>query len=102
MFIVPVNTAGSCTGLFPLSLVCPASCILSLYYPFSPKPNIMIRESPEAFLASLKSHAPDPKLPLDSVRKGLSAFYAGMQEETVMGSDHQIERVSIHDGLKGI
>lgn len=62
----------------------------------------MIRESPETVLATLKSHAPDPKQPLDAVRKGLSAFYAGMQEETVMGSDHQIERVSIHDGVKGI
>jgi monoterpene epsilon-lactone hydrolase len=62
----------------------------------------MIREAPEDFLATLKSHAPDPKQPLDAVRKDLSAFYARMQEETVMGSDHQIERVKIRDGLKGI
>ena len=62
----------------------------------------MIRESQEDFLATLKSHAPDLKQPLASVRKDLSAFYAGMQEETVMGSDHHIEGVAITDGLRGI
>jgi acetyl esterase/lipase len=62
----------------------------------------MIRESPEDFLATLKSHAPDPKQPLASVRQDFSAFYAGMQEETVMGSGHHIEAVTIRDGLRGI
>ena len=62
----------------------------------------MIRESPEDFLATLKSHAPGPELPLASVRQNLSAFYAGMQEETVMGSDHHLEGVAIRDGLRGI
>jgi monoterpene epsilon-lactone hydrolase len=62
----------------------------------------MIRESPEDFLTTLKSHEPDPQQPLSSVRQDLSAFYAGMQEETVLGSDHHLERVAIHDGLKGI
>ena len=62
----------------------------------------MIREPPEDFLATLKSHAPDPKKPVASVRQDLSAFYAGMQEETVMGSDHHLEGVAIRDGLRGI
>jgi monoterpene epsilon-lactone hydrolase len=62
----------------------------------------MIRESPEDFLLTLKSHAPPINQPLPSVRKDLSAFYAGMQEETVMGSDHHIEGVAIRDGLRGI
>jgi epsilon-lactone hydrolase len=62
----------------------------------------MIRESPEDFLLTLKSHAPDAKLPAASVRKDLSAFYAGLQEETVMGSDHHLEGVAIRDGLRGI
>lgn len=62
----------------------------------------MIRESQEDFLATLKSHAPDLKQPLASVRKDLSAFYAGMQEETVLGSDHHLESVAIRDGLRGI
>jgi len=62
----------------------------------------MIRESPEDFLATLKSHEPDTKQPMDAVRKDLSAFYAGLQEETVMGSDHRIEGVSIKNGLRGI
>ena len=62
----------------------------------------MIRESQEDFLATLKSHAPDPKKPLASMRKDLSAFYAGMQEETVLGSDHHLESVAIRDGLHGI
>jgi acetyl esterase/lipase len=62
----------------------------------------MIRESPEDFLATLKAHEPDPKQPLASVRKDLSAFYAGLQEETVMGSDHRLEGVTIRDGLRGI
>ena len=75
---------------------------ITLYYPFPPTPNIMIRESPEDLLATLKSHEPDPLTPLASVRQDLSAFYAGMQEETIMGSDHQLERASIRDGLKGI
>ena len=75
---------------------------ITLYYPFSPTPNIMIRESPEDLLATLKSHGPDPKKPPASVRRDLSAFYAGMQEETVMGSDHQVEQVPIRDGLHGI
>ncbi|RPI37305.1 MAG: hypothetical protein EHM53_10915 [Methanoregulaceae archaeon] len=62
----------------------------------------MIRESPEDFLATLKSHAPDLKQPLTSVRKDLSAFYAGMQKETVMGSDHHLEAIAIRDRLQGI
>jgi acetyl esterase/lipase len=62
----------------------------------------MIRESPEELLASLKAHAPDPAQPLASVRKELSAFYAGIQEATVLGSDHQLERVTIREGLRGI
>jgi acetyl esterase/lipase len=62
----------------------------------------MIRESPDNLLAILKSHEPNPAQPLASVRQDLSAFYAGMQEETVMGSDHHLERVPIRDGLKGI
>jgi epsilon-lactone hydrolase len=77
-------------------------CTITLYYHLSPKPNIMIRDSPEDLLAILKTHAPDPKQPLASVRQDISAFYAGMQEETVMGSDHHLERVAIRDGLKGI
>jgi acetyl esterase/lipase len=36
------------------------------------------------------------------VRKDLSLFYAGMQEQTVMESGHHIEGVSIHEGLRGI
>jgi monoterpene epsilon-lactone hydrolase len=62
----------------------------------------MIPESPGDVLATLKAHAPDPEKPFTSVRKELSAFYAGMQEETVMGSDHQVEQVPIRDGLHGI
>jgi acetyl esterase/lipase len=62
----------------------------------------MIREPPEDFLATLKSHAPDLKKPMASVRQELSAFYAGMQEETVLGSDHRLEGVAIRDGLRGI
>jgi monoterpene epsilon-lactone hydrolase len=62
----------------------------------------MIREPPEDLLATLKAHAPDPKQPLASVRQELSAFYAGMQEQTVMESDHHIEGVSITNGLRGI
>jgi epsilon-lactone hydrolase len=62
----------------------------------------MIRESPEDFLATLKSHAPDLKKPLASVRQDLSVFYAALQEETVMGSDHHLEGVAIRDGLRGI
>lgn len=62
----------------------------------------MIRESPEEILAALKSHAPRPEEPLASVRKDLSAFYAGMQEEIIMGSGHHIEGVTIRDGLRGI
>jgi acetyl esterase/lipase len=62
----------------------------------------MIRESPEDFLAALKAHEPDPEQPLALVRKDLSAFYAGLQEETVMGSDHRLEGVTIRDGLRGI
>jgi acetyl esterase/lipase len=62
----------------------------------------MIRESPEDFLATLKSHEPDPKVPLASARKDLSAFYAGLQEGTVMESDHRVEGVSIKNGLRGI
>ncbi|MDD1684779.1 MAG: alpha/beta hydrolase [Methanoregula sp.] len=62
----------------------------------------MIREPPEDLLATIRSHAPDPKQPPASARKDLSAFYAGMQEETVLGSDHQLEQVTIRDGLKGI
>jgi len=62
----------------------------------------MIREPPEDFLATLKSHAPGPDLPPASVRQDMSAFYAGMQEQTVMGSDHRLEGVTIRDGLRGI
>jgi epsilon-lactone hydrolase len=63
----------------------------------------MIREPPEEdLLTILKSHEPDQKQPLAAVRKDFSAFYAEMQEETVMGSDHQLERVVIRDGLYGI
>ncbi len=62
----------------------------------------MIRESPEDFLATLKSHAPDPKKALASVRQDLSIFFAALQEETVMGSDHHLEGVSIQNGLRGI
>jgi len=62
----------------------------------------MIREPPEDLLTTLKSHYPDAKQPLAAVRKDLSAFYAGMQEETVMGSDHHLEGVSIQNGLRGI
>jgi monoterpene epsilon-lactone hydrolase len=62
----------------------------------------MIPESPGDFLVTLKAHAPDPEKPIASVRKELSAFYAGMQEETVMGSDHHLEGVAIRDGLRGI
>jgi acetyl esterase/lipase len=62
----------------------------------------MIRESPEDLLATLKSHEPDLQQPMESVRKDLSAFYAGLQEETVMESDHRIEGVSIKNGLRGI
>jgi acetyl esterase/lipase len=62
----------------------------------------MIHESPEDFVTLIRSHAPDPKKPLASVRQDMSAFYAAMQEETVMGSDHHLERVPIRDGLKGI
>ena len=62
----------------------------------------MIREPPEDLLSLLKSHAPDPTQPLATVRKDLSVFYAGMQEETVMGSDHHVEGVSIQNGLRGI
>lgn len=76
--------------------------ILTLYYPASLTQRIMIRESPEDFLATLKSHEPDLQQPLASVRKDLSLFYAGMQEKTVMESDHHIEGVSIHNGLRGI
>ena len=43
-----------------------------------------------------------PKFPSPSVRGDLSVFYAGMQEETIMGSDHHIEGVAIRDGLRGI
>jgi len=62
----------------------------------------MIRESPEDFLATLKSHVPDLNQSPASVRKDLALFYAGMQEKTVMESDHHIEGVSIRDGLRGI
>jgi acetyl esterase/lipase len=62
----------------------------------------MIRESPEDFLATLKSHTPDPKQSLPALRQDLSAFYAAMQEETIMGADHRIERAVIHEGLRGI
>jgi acetyl esterase/lipase len=62
----------------------------------------MIHESPEDFVTLIRSHAPDPKKLLASVRQDMSAFYAAMQEETVMRSDHDLERVSIRDGLKGI
>jgi epsilon-lactone hydrolase len=62
----------------------------------------MIRESPEDFLATLKSHAPDPKKALASVRQDLSIFFAGLQEETILGSDHRLEGVSIQNGLRGI
>ena len=64
----------------------------------------MIREPPPAedLLSILKSNAPDSKRPLAFIRQDLSAFYASMQEETVMGSDHRLEQVTIRDGLKGI
>jgi len=62
----------------------------------------MIRESPEDFLCTLKSHEPDLQQPLASIRKDLSVFYAGLQEKTVMESDHHVEGVSIHNGLRGI
>jgi acetyl esterase/lipase len=62
----------------------------------------MIRESPEDLLTTLKSHVPDPTQPLAAVRKDLSVFYAGLQEEIVMGSDHHLEGVSIRNGLRGI
>lgn len=62
----------------------------------------MIRESPEDFLRTLKSHEPDLQQPLASLRKDLSVFYAGLQEKTVMESDHHVEGVSIHNGLRGI
>jgi epsilon-lactone hydrolase len=62
----------------------------------------MIRESPEDFLAVLRTHALDPKKPVASVRQDLSAFYAGVQEETVLASDHHLEQVPIRDGLRGI
>ncbi len=62
----------------------------------------MIRESPEDFLRTLKSHEPDLQQPLASLRTDLSVFYAGLQEKTVMESDHHVEGVSIHNGLRGI
>jgi epsilon-lactone hydrolase len=62
----------------------------------------MIREPPEDLLPVLKSHTPDDKQPLATVRRDLSLFYAAMQEETVMGSDHQLERVVIREGLSGL
>ncbi|HSQ93392.1 MAG TPA: alpha/beta hydrolase [Methanoregula sp.] len=62
----------------------------------------MIRESPEDLLTTLKSHVPDPTQPLATVRKDLSVFYAGLQEEIVMGSDHRLEGMSIRNGLRGI
>ena len=69
---------------------------------FLTQTNIMIREAPEDFLAILKSHAPDPKKALVSVRQDLSVFFAALQEETVMGSDHRLEGVAIQNGLRGI
>jgi len=62
----------------------------------------MICESPEDLLATLKSHTPDPQQTPASMRQEVSAFYAGMQEETVMGSDHHLESVVIQNGLRGI
>ncbi len=62
----------------------------------------MIRESPEDLLATLKSHAPDPKKSLASVRQDLSIFFASVQEETVLGSDHHLESVPIRNGVRGI
>jgi acetyl esterase/lipase len=62
----------------------------------------MIREPPEDILATIRSHMPDPNDPPDTVRRNLSAFYAGMQEHTVLGSDHHIEGVSIANGLRGV
>lgn len=62
----------------------------------------MIREPPEDLLTTLRSHGADPKKSPDAVRRDLSAFYAGMQEQTVMGSDHHIEGASIANGLRGV
>ncbi len=61
----------------------------------------MIPEPPEDFFETLRSHAPDPGAPLATVRRNLSAFYAGLEEETVMKSGHHIEGVAIRDGLRG-
>jgi len=62
----------------------------------------MNRNPPEDFLATLKSHSPDPKKALSSVRQDLAVFFAGLQEEAVLGSDHHLESVAIRDGLRGI
>jgi len=62
----------------------------------------MNRDPPEDFLATLKSHSPDPKKALASVRQDLAVFFAGLQEEAVLGSDHHLESVAIRDGLRGI
>ena len=88
--------------LCPLQSAGPWPGTLTLYYPPSPTRKIMIREPPEDFLAILKSHTPDSKQPLAVVRQDLSAFYAAMQEETVLGSDHHLEQVTIREGLRGI
>src|SRR5208337_1676471 len=61
----------------------------------------MIRESPEEFLEIIRSHIPDPKLPLAAVRQDFSAFYKDMQEETIGSTTHQIEKVMFRDGVGG-
>ena len=61
----------------------------------------MIRESPEEFLAIIRSHTPDPKMPLAVVREDFSAFYKDMQEETTGSISHQVEKVMFRDGVWG-
>ena len=60
---------------------------------------LMISDSSVDLLTLIKSHNPDPKLPISLVRKDQSAFYETMQDD--LGEYMITERVEISKGVYG-
>jgi epsilon-lactone hydrolase len=74
---------------------------LTLYYPPSPKPHIMIRQSADEFLAVVKQNSPEAPLPTPTLRQNFSEFYKEMQDEALSAGDHHVGKVSLPNGVTG-
>jgi len=70
---------------------------LILYLAPPPNPHIMIRETPEDFVAIIRAYSPDLKKPVAAVRKDFSTFYDNFHH----GERPLVEPVDIREDLKG-